>query len=242
MKLDPILQKATFIRRYKRFLADIRLADGTVCTIHCPNTGSMRHCMVTQSDCWYSTSDNPKRKYPLTWEIASTPLGHLAGINSHRANNLVKEAIESGTIVELQDYTHIKAEVKYGSENSRIDFLLTDDNKANCYVEVKSVTLEADPNEDAYEKGLGLFPDAVSTRGSKHLRELMAMAQKGHRAVLFFCVQHTGIERVAPADNIDPEYGNTLRQAINAGVEVIAYRANISPSCIQIDTPVPVVV
>ena len=234
MKFDPILQKATFLRRYKRFLADIQLDNGDICTIHCPNTGSMRHCMVPNSDCWYSRSDNPKRKYPLTWELATTPQGHLASINTHRANALVREAIDLGMIETLKDYSHVKAEVKYGSENSRIDFLLTDEQRTDTYVEVKSVTLED-------EDGLGLFPDAISQRGSKHLRELMSMTAKGHRAVLLFCVQHTGIERIAPADNIDPIYGQTLREAADNGVEIIAYKAKVSPSEIAIEHAIPVI-
>lgn len=233
MKFHPILQKAVFLRRYKRFLADICLKNGEICTIHCPNTGSMRHCMVPESDCWYSTSDNPKRKYPFTWELATTPLGHLAGINTHRANALVREAIENGTIKALQGYSDMKAEVKYGDENSRIDFLLTHSTRPDCYVEVKSVTLE-DKN------GLGLFPDAISQRGTKHLRELISMIHHGHRAVLVFCVQHTGIEYVKPADNIDSVYGQTLRQAIAEGVEVMAYSARISPKEITLEKSLPV--
>ena len=233
VKLIPPLQKATLLRRYKRFLADIRLPNGEIRTIHCPNTGSMRHCVVPESACWYSISDNPKRKYPLTWEIATTPAGFLAGINTHRANALVAEGIEHGTITELQVYTSMAAEVKYGSENSRIDWLLSAEGKPNCYVEVKSVTLED-------SDGLGLFPDAVSTRASKHLRELMQIVESGGRAVLVFCAQHTGIKRVAPAEAIDPEYAANLRKAVAAGVEVIAYGCDITPDEIVIAQPLPV--
>ncbi len=215
---------ALLINRYKRFLADIRLSDDRELTVHCPNTGSMKHCVIPNSPCWYSISDSKTRKYPQTLEVVTTLSGDLAGINTARTNELVSDALHNHVIAELQGYTSIRREVPYGDEKSRIDFLLTNhlqDPRA-CYLEVKNVTLmEAE--------GQGFFPDAVSERGSKHLRELILMAQQGHRAVLLFCVQHTGIKTVSPADNIDPVYGKTLREAIRAGVEVVAYGAEISP-------------
>ncbi len=211
-------------KRYKRFLADISLPDGRELTIHCPNTGSMKNCVIPDSPCWYSVSDSKTRKYPQTLEVVSAPGGYLAGINTARANILVEQAIADGVIAELQGYALLKREVVYGEEKSRIDFLLgnhSNDIRA-CYVEVKNVTLmEAD--------GEGFFPDAISQRGSKHLRELMAMVRQGQRAVLLFCVQHTGIKKVRPADHIDVLYGTTLREAKAVGVEVIAYAAEILP-------------
>ena len=235
MKFDPSLESGTLIKRYKRFLADVRLTNGDQITIHCPNTGSMKNCLSEGSSCWFSHSDNPRRKYPCTWEIATTPTGFLAGVNTGRANALVKEAIESGTIAELQGYRSLRTEVKYGAENSRIDLLLEahpQHGEQRCYVEVKNVTLDMG-------NGLGLFPDSVSTRGSKHLRELAAVAEQGDRAVLLYCVQHSGIERVMPADDIDPEYGRTLRMAMAAGVEVLAYRAKLSADEIVLTEAVP---
>lgn len=218
------LYPALLLRRYKRFLADIRLADGRELTIHCPNTGSMKNCVLPESPCWYSVSESKTRKYPQTLELVTTPGNHLAGINTARANELVELAITAGVIAELRGYAALKREQVYGREKSRIDFLLNE-NSADarlCYVEVKNVTLmEAE--------GEGFFPDAVSERGSKHLRELMEMVKQGHRAVLFFCVQHTGIKSVRPADHIDKLYGITLREAIAAGVEVVAYAAEILP-------------
>jgi sugar fermentation stimulation protein A len=233
MKFSPPLEQAQLRCRYKRFLADIRLLNGEITTIHCANTGAMTHCLVEDSLCWYSIADNPKRKYPYTWEIATTLDGHLAGVNTARANPLVREAIASGVITELQGYASVDAEVKYGAENSRIDFLLKSAKKSDCYVEVKSVTL-------GMGDGLGLFPDAVSQRGAKHLRELMAMVEQGHRAVLLFCVQHTGINRVSPADDIDPVYGQTLRKAQRMGVEILAYGASVSANEIVLVRPVKV--
>ncbi len=223
MKFNPPLGQGTLVKRYKRFLADIRLPGGDELTIHCPNTGSMKNCLAPGQPCWFSTSDNPKRKYPYTWEIATTPAGHLAGINTGRANGLVVEALAAGRIEELSGYDHHRCEVRYGEERSRIDILLERGDSEKCYVEIKSVTLYDEEADD----GLGLFPDAVSSRGSKHLRELIMVKQKGHRAVLFFCVQHSGIERVAAAA-IDPLYAATLKEAITAGVEVLVYGADIS--------------
>jgi sugar fermentation stimulation protein A len=221
LSTDRQLLPAQLILRYKRFLADVILPNGETITVHCPNTGSMKNCIQSLSPCWYSTSASLARKYPNTLEIVTTPGGDLAGINTARSNGLVEAAICAGVIGELQGYKDIRREVVYGSEKSRIDFLLEREGE-KCYVEVKNVTLM-----DA--KGQGLFPDAVSERGTKHLRELMQMVREGHRAVLLYCVQHTGIEWVEPADGIDPIYGRTLREAVAVGVEVIAYQAEMEP-------------
>lgn len=232
MKFDPPLRQATLLRRYKRFLADVRLPDGSEITIHCPNTGSMKNCVVEHSPCWYSVSSNPKRKYPFTWELATTPCGHLAGINTGRANALVEEALHADAIAELAGFDQLRREVRYGEENSRIDFLLSYSER-QCYLEVKSVTL-------AESGRCGYFPDATSLRGQRHLRELVQMAAAGHRAVLLFCVQHTGIDRVRPASHIDAAYAEALRHAAQCGVEVMAYRAAISPEEVALRDAVPV--
>jgi sugar fermentation stimulation protein A len=234
---------AQLLQRYKRFLADIRLPDGTELTIHCPNTGSMKNCVVPNSPCWFSVSESKTRKYPQTLEVVSTPGGHLAGINTARANELVDQALRAEVIAELHGYQTLRREVVYGNEKSRIDFLLKDkellsqhgDDARLCYLEVKNVTLmEAE--------GEGFFPDAVSERGSKHLRELMAMVEQGHRAVLLFCVQHAGIQSVRAAVHIDRIYADTLQLARAAGVEVIAYAASINPAQnrIALERAVPV--
>jgi len=220
MEFKPELNSGVLIQRYKRFLTDILLEDGTQVTIHCPNTGSMKHCLYPGNKVWFSVSDNPKRKYSRTWEQAQTPDGDIIGINTGRANALAEEAIHSGVITQLQGYDTLRREVKYGNENSRIDILLTSETQQACYVEVKSCTL--------LEDGQGYFPDAVTTRGQKHLRELIEMVQQGHRAVLLFVVQHTGIQSVKAAAHIDPEYAALLKQASLAGVEVIAYHAQLS--------------
>lgn len=232
MKFDSPLERGILQRRYKRFLADVELRDGSIRTIHCPNTGSMKNCANPGDEIWFSTSSNAKRKYPNTWEISRTPKGHFIGIQSARANAIVKEKLH--LIPEFSGYELTSSEVKYGQENSRIDLLLSEHaEQPDCFIEVKSVTLL----EATREEGLGLFPDAVTTRGTKHLRELTEVVRNGSRGVLFYCVQHTGIVRVEPASDIDPEYARTLREAIAAGVEVLAYGTKISVKGIELDGP-----
>ena len=240
MRFAPPLQEAALIRRYKRFLADVELPDGSQMTLHCPNTGSMKNCQYPGYRVWYSDSGNPKRKYPCTWHFIEDPSEHIIGINTGLANMLVKEAIDGGHISELQGYDKIRSEVPYGDQRSRIDLLLCENRDnfvKNCYVEVKNVSM-------AEANGQGLFPDAVTARGQKHLQELLAVTHTGNRAVLLFCVQHEGIDRVAPADDIDPEYGRLLREVAAAGVEVIAYRTRFDLECSRVDLmdPLPVTV
>ena len=225
MKFEPILEPAILIKRYKRFLADVTLPDGSERTIHCANTGAMTGCAEPGNKVWYSTSENPKRKYPNSWELSETALGHQICINTARANPLAVEAIKSGVVKELQGYQHLQTEVKYGSENSRIDILLSSQTQPKCYVEVKSVTLL-----DEKVEGQGYFPDAVTTRGQKHLRELSEMAQCGHRAVLLFTVLHSGIEKVSAAHHIDANYSQLLKTAQEQGVEVMCYKATLNHS------------
>ena len=175
----------------------------------------------------YSTSSNTKRKYPQSLELTQNNLSQLICVNTAVANKVVEEALNNGVIDELTGYQHIQSEVKYGSENSRIDFLLTHSSKANCYVEVKSVTLLS---EDRPQSGQGYFPDAQTVRGQKHIRELIDMVKQGHRAVLLFAVLHQGITQVSAAVHIDPTYAQLLSEAIEQGVEVLAYKAHISAS------------
>jgi len=223
MQLQKKLQVGVLQKRYKRFLADITTKAGESITIHCPNTGSMKNCQEPGSRVWYSDSGNPKRKYACTWDFVEVDKNHIVGINTGLSNKLVHEAIASDRIDELTGYESIRTEVAYGAQKSRIDLLLkgtANDPDALCYVEVKNVSL-------GLGDGLGSFPDAVTTRGQKHLQELLHMHAQGHRAVLLFCVQHSGIQRITPADNIDPEYGRLLREVVSKGVEVLAYQAEI---------------
>jgi sugar fermentation stimulation protein A len=222
----------TLLRRYQRFLADVRLDDGRHVTAHTPNTGSMQGCCRPGSRVWLRDTGNIARKYPLSWELVEAEPEVLVGINTGLANALAREAVESGVVQELQGYASIRQEVRYGEESSRIDLLL-ENAPGRCYVEVKNVTL--------VEDGAALFPDAVTQRGAKHLRELAAMVRQGHRAVIFFCVQRADATELRPADRIDPVYGRTLREAMAVGVEALAYRAEVNLDGIALRSPLPVV-
>jgi sugar fermentation stimulation protein A len=231
MLLPQPLYKGRLVRRYQRFLADAELADGSMITAHCPNSGSMKGCALPGNEVLLSLSDKPGRRLKYTWELVMAD-GFWVGINTGLPNRLVREGIENGVIRELQGYSTIRPEVRYGEEKSRIDLLLEGD-KGRCYVEVKNVTL--------VEGEMALFPDAVTTRGQKHLRELMEVVRKGERGVIFFVVQREDGERVASADAIDPEYGRLLRLAVINGVEAIAYRARVMPAEVRLTNPLPVV-
>lgn len=214
------LQPATLIKRYKRFLTDIELPNGDITTIHCANTGAMTGCAEPNNKVWYSTSDNPKRKYPFSWEISIDKDNHHICVNTIRANQLIEEALLNDVIQPLSGFSSLKREVKYGSENSKIDFFLTYKNQPDTYVEVKSVTL--------LEGEQGFFPDAVSVRGQKHLRELIEVVEQGKQAVLIFAVLHSGIQSVQAAKHIDPTYAQLLKEANAKGVQILAYQAKFS--------------
>jgi len=219
MHFPKPLIEARLLRRYQRFLVDVETADGQLLTAHCPNTGSMQGCKAPGSRVWLSPATNPARKLAWTWELVETAPGVIVGVHTGRSNALVREAIELGRVPEMLGYDAIRPEVKYG-EGSRIDFLLQGAGRPDCYLEVKNVTA-------AVEGRIGYFPDAVTTRGARHLREMSAMVAAGHRAVLVFCVQRGDVDAVRPADHIDPDYGRALRAALAAGVEVLALGARM---------------
>lgn len=233
MRFETPLIHGTLVRRYQRFLADVTLDDGSALTAHCPNTGSMMGVAAPGTGVWLQHHATPGRKYPYSWELTELQDGTRVGVNTHRSNALVREAIESGRFGHTGGYTEIVPEVRYGAENSRTDFLLRGAGQPDCYVEVKNVTA-------AVDRGVALFPDAVSERGTKHLRELMGMIAAGHRALLVFCVQREDVVEVRPADAIDPRYGHTLRQAIAAGLEVAAWRASLDIRQVTLTTTLPV--
>lgn len=233
MIFSPALEQGRLIQRYKRFLADIELESGERMTIHCPNTGSMLNCMMPGGRVWFTRSSDPKRKLPGTWEIGETPQGRLACINTARANALVEEALHAGRIPELAGFVALKREVAYGQERSRIDFRL-DYADTEAWVEVKSVTL------GFADSRVAAFPDAVTQRGAKHLRELAVLARGGVRAVQLYCVNLDGVDAVRPATEIDPGYASALRQAVEAGVEVLAYGVHLDTHEIFIDRRLPV--
>ena len=216
MRFETPLIPGTLIKRYKRFLADVRLDDGSVVTAHCPNSGSMKGYKEEGLRVRLGESSNPNRQLRYTWELVDDAGGDRIMVHAARANALAVEAIGNGVVAELQGYDRLRTEVKYGTQNSRIDILLETGDK-RCYVEVKSVTLR--------EGGAVMFPDAVTTRGQKHLEELMAMRAAGNRAVLLFAVLREGGDRFEPAAHIDPAYATLLTEARDAGVEVLVYRA-----------------
>lgn len=232
MHFSPPLKPARLIARYKRFLADVMTPDGEVLTIHCANTGAMTGCATPGDRVWYSTSDSLTRKYPHSWELTETQQGHWICVNTLRANLLVAEALDQNRLPALAGYSQRQAEVKYGTEKSRIDFLLKAEGRRNCYIEVKPVTL--------LHEGKGYFPDAVTIRGQKHLRELATVAAEGHRAVLLFAVLHSGIEDVSPARHIDAAYAEQLAQAQQEGVEVLAFQAALSAQGMFLKSPINV--
>lgn len=231
MKFQTALIEGTLIKRYKRFLADVKLNNGSIITAHTANTGSMMGLIDPGNKVYLSFHDDPKRKLKYSLEIIQVKKT-LVGINTGLPNKLVKEAIENGTIKELQGYAHIQPEVKYGT-NSRIDLLLTDKKNKKCYVEVKQVTL--------VQNKICSFPDSISTRGQKHLVELQNMVREGHRAVMIYVIQRADADRFTPADAIDPEYGKLLRQAVKNKVEAYCYQAKVSAKSISIHQQLPVI-
>jgi sugar fermentation stimulation protein A len=223
------LTEGILVKRYKRFLADVELPGGEVITVHCPNTGAMTGCAEPGSRVWLRHSDVKTRKYPYTWELVETASG-MACIHSVLANKVVGEALEVGLVPGFEAYPSIRSEVKYG-EGSRADFLLEGDS-GKVFIEVKCVTLCRDA-------GVGVFPDAPSERGRKHLRELAAIRDQHTRAVMFYCVFHNGIRSVSAAADIDPAYRQALVDATAAGVEVMAWQAHVSSAGVTLQQPLP---
>ena len=218
------------IRRYKRFLADVELGDGSVLTVHCPNSGSMRGCLGAGWPVLLSTSDNPKRKHRHTWELVHNGVCWI-GINTSRTNSVVEEDLRGGSIPELASFDELHREVGI-SDRSRIDFALTR-GADRTWVEVKSVTMTDDDGRFA-------FPDAVTSRGAKHLRELAGAIAHGDCAVMLYLIQRSDGNGFTVADDIDPGYGEMLRRAVDTGVRVLAYRAEVSPEEIRVVERVPV--
>jgi sugar fermentation stimulation protein A len=225
----PELTPGTLIRRYKRFLADVRLENGATVTAHCPNSGSMKACCQPGRPVYLSFHDNPKRKLKYTWELIHMPAS-LVGVNTQVPNRLTAHAIASGDVAELNGYETVRREVKAGS-NSRIDILLSSPGRRPCYVEVKNCTLVTD--------GAATFPDAVTVRGQKHLMELRDLVAAGCRCAMFFLIQRMDADWFAPADHIDPEYGRKLRKASQNGVEIIVYDVTIDLKSIRLNHRLP---
>ena len=225
MKFSNNLIKAKFIKRYKRFFSDHILENGQVVTAHCPNTGAMTGVAKEGITSWLSESNDPKRKLKWTWELTQEN-DTIVGVNTHNPNKIIQEAINNKKIKELLNYKILKREVKYGV-NSKIDIFLQDENKVNCYVEIKNVHLSR-------EKGLAEFPDGITSRGTKHLKELANVAKNGDRAVMLYLIQRNDCSYFKIAEDIDIEYGKAFIDALNAGVEVICIDTILNTSEINI--------
>lgn len=229
MKFEPLIE-GRLIKRYKRFLSDITLHTGETITAHVPNSGAMTSCIEENCPVWVSFHDNPKRKLKYTLEL--TQMGkETICTNTSIANKISIEAINNGIIKELQGYTSLKPEQKYG-QKSRIDILLEKENE-KCYVEIKSVSLKVDD--------MLAFPDAVTSRGTKHLQELSDMVKEGHRAVMLYIIQRTDVAKFRLAHEIDTKYCEAFKEALEVGVEVLVYQSSISQDEIFIEKSVEMV-
>jgi len=227
---SPLIE-GTLVRRYKRFLADIELAGGEQVTAHCANPGSMKTCAPDGARVWVSTSDDPRRKLRYSWELVESA-GAIVCINTQWGNRVVQEALAAGSIPELAGYRTVRPEVRFG-EKSRIDFLLSDGDGPDCFVEVKTVTMHGGGRVAA-------FPDSVTTRGRRHLEELSRAMDEGYRAVLLFLCARDPSDLVVPADHIDPQYGETLRRVAERGVEILAVGCTVTPEAITASHPLEV--
>ncbi len=233
MRFQTPLVPGRLIRRYKRFLADVRLDDGREVTAHCANPGSMMGLAAPDLRVWLEPNDDPRKKLKFGWRLVDHENGHFTGVDTSVPNRALRAALAQGQIAEFAAYQTVRPEVKYG-QNSRIDFLLSEPGLPDAYVEVKSVTLRRAGD-------LAEFPDSVTARGAKHLAELAQMRAAGHRAVLFYLVQRTDCARVQVAADIDPTYARALEAGIAAGVEVIAYDTRITPEGVTLGQMMPFV-
>ncbi len=225
----PPLISGRLVQRYRRFLADVRLKNGRIVTAHCPNTGAMTGCCEVGRPVYLSRHDNPRRKLKYTWELIDMPAS-LVGVNTLVPNRLVARSARAGRIPELEGYSDLRREVTVGNR-SRIDLLLTAPGRRPCYIEIKNCTL--------VRNGIALFPDAVTSRGRKHLHELENKAMAGDRCVTFYLIQRQDAMTFQPADAIDSAYGRSLRRAVQKGVEALAYDVSIDLKGIRLRRRVP---
>ncbi|RMA43408.1 DNA/RNA nuclease SfsA [Rhodophyticola porphyridii] len=232
MRFQTPLIPATLLRRYNRFLAEIRLEDGQVVTAHCPNPGSMMGLKEPGLRIWVEPNDDPRKKLNYGWRLVELPGGHWAGIDTSLPNRVVLEALRAAAIPELAAYAEITPEVTYG-QNSRVDFLASGPGLPNAYVEVKNVTLRR-------QGDWAEFPDSVTARGAKHLAELSRMAADGHRAVMLYLLQRSDCARLKIAGDLDPAYAGAFDAARAAGVEMLCYGTRIGPDAVEIGHAVPV--
>lgn len=231
MRFQTQLVPARLTRRYKRFLADCVLEEtGGEITAHCANPGSMMGLATPGARVWLEPNDDPKKKLKFGWRLVDHENGHYTGVDTSLPNRALKDALTTRTLPGFQAYSFVRPEVKYG-ENSRIDFLLSSDGLPDAYVEVKSVTL-------CREDGVAEFPDSVTARGAKHLRELAEVSKAGHRAIMLYLIQRTDCASFTLARDIDPAYASAYEAARSAGVETFCYGTDITPEGIEVAGPV----
>jgi len=232
MRFQTPLVPASLIRRYKRFLADVALPDGSEIVAHCPNPGSMMGLAEPGTKIWLERNDDPRKKLDYGWRLVEHANGHFTGIDTSVPNKMLKSALSARRVAAVAAYGSIRAEVPY-ADKSRVDFLLSTNDLPDLYLEVKSVTLSR-------VAGLAEFPDAKTARGARHMADLAAMVAQGHRAAVLFLVQRTDAQRVRIASDIDPAYADAFHRARAAGVEVICHRCAISPEAVTLDRELPV--
>ena len=229
MKFTKALIKGKFLKRYKRFFADIKV-NKEIIIAHCPNTGSMMGLLNENNDAWVLKNEDPKRKLKYTLQILKTSK-NVIGVNTHLANKLVQEGLQNNTVLELQNLDKIDAEVFYNKE-TRFDFLV-EKNKKKIFIEVKNVTLIRDGKTSE-------FPDAITTRGSKHIRTLIHAHKKGYECYVLFLVQIQNCKYFKIANDIDNEYYKNYKLAKNSGVKFIAYNCKVGPKEIKIDKKIEI--
>lgn len=232
MQFQTPLIPARLLRRYKRFLADAVLDDGTEITAHCANPGAMLGLKDEGARIWLEPNDDPKKKLKYGWRLIELPDGHWAGIDTSVPNRVVGEALRARAVAPLASYDTVRPEVKYGT-NSRVDFLLSAPDQPDMYVEVKNVHLRR-------EGDWAEFPDSVTKRGTKHLHDLIEVVRQGHRATMFYLIQRTDCARLRLAGDIDPTYAAAFDEARAAGVQVLAYDTVISPYGVSLGRALPV--
>jgi len=227
MKFEKPLTHGRLIKRYKRFLADVKLDSGEIITAHCTNSGTMKSCLEDNAEVYLTPVNDPKRKTKFTWEMIKINNDWI-GINTGNPNKLAFEAVKNGKIEKLKGYTEVKREVKF--DDSRFDVMARNEYET-CFIEVKNVTLK--------EEYYALFPDAVTTRGKKHLETLIKVKEQGMRAVMLYVIQRMDVSIFAPAIEIDPEYAKTLKKAYEKGVEIIPIQAKVTPEKIELIKELP---
>lgn len=232
MRFQTPLIPATLIRRYNRFLADIRFDDGREAVAHCPNPGSMMGLKEAGLRIWVEANDDPKRKLRFTWRLVALPGGGMAGIDATAPNRIVAEALALGRIAEVAGYDRIRPEQRY-DENSRIDFLLQSPGRPDTYLEVKNVHLRRDGD-------WAEFPDCVTARGAKHLQALERVVARGGRAVMLYLVQRTDCARLRLAPDLDPAYAAAFDIARAAGVDMLCYGTEIDTRGVRLTHPLPI--